>query len=83
MWQKWEKAWMMGKQEGFDLANESHCCSPSTMNERAVDHLTVMVINCSAISAMLWLILNDHGWWSLIFLLCFTKSSEQSKESKK
>lgn len=84
MWQKWEKAWMMGKQEGFDLANGSHSCAPSTKaNERAVDHLAVMVINCLAIGAMLWLILHDQGWWSLIFLLCLTITSKQSKEPKK
>lgn len=48
------------------------------MNERAVDHLAVMVINCSVVAAMVWLIMNDHGWWSLIFLFCFARSSKQS-----
>lgn len=47
------------------------------MNERAVDHLAVMVINCSIVAAMVWLILHDHGWWSLLLMLCFASSGRR------
>ena len=46
------------------------------VNERAVDHMMVAVINCSAIGAMLYLITHDLAWWSLLFLFALCRSSK-------